>query len=44
MARLLCRIFGHRIERIYLCGRVGALWCSRCDMRHIFPAPGLVDT
>jgi hypothetical protein len=43
MARLFCRIFGHRLERIYILGRVGALVCSRCEACTRFPCPGVTD-
>ncbi len=43
MGRLLCRLLGHRIERHRLGGRVGALQCTRCWWRFIFPMPGVTD-
>ena len=47
MARLLCRVFGHRIERYRIDGLVGGLvgaaQCTRCWARLIFRMPGLTD-
>lgn len=43
MARLLCRVFGHRVERYYMSGRVGAVQCTRCWARLIFSVPGVTD-
>jgi len=43
MARLLCRVFGHRIERYRVDGLVGAVQCTRCWARFIFRMPGITD-
>jgi hypothetical protein len=43
MARLLCRLFGHRVERYYVGERVGALQCTRCWARTIFRPPGVTE-
>lgn len=43
MTAWLCRVLGHRIERYHVGERVGAIQCTRCWARAIFPAPGVTD-
>jgi hypothetical protein len=43
IARVLCRVLGHRLMRIYVWDRVRALQCVRCFVVTRLRAPGLTD-